>query len=260
MELGDHLRLALHQFGVQHVAEQVVVPVPNPDPVERDHEQVGPLHPVQYPAGSLASHDDIAQRSRKSIEDRGASQERHVPARHSIEELGPQIVTHEPVGAGEGEPDIGVQAAGIHGEGREVQTGGPTLGALDQVLHGLRGEVDPRFAQQPTCLRDVHSEIVGPDLDDAAFGAKPRDRHRYLVPGAHRHLRTTRQPQGQFRDHVPAFGVRERFDLIEHQRNRPPRCRDRGSQPSHVGNTSPERCQGPRHAGFDPLDAVQRDR
>ena len=52
VELGDHLRLAPPQLGQQQLAEQVVVAVPLPAPVERDDQQVAALQPLEDRARS----------------------------------------------------------------------------------------------------------------------------------------------------------------------------------------------------------------
>ena len=100
VELRHHLRLPPQQLGVQQLTEQVVVAVPLAPAVERDHQQVAALQPIEHAAGSLAAHGHVAERTGQPVEDRRAGQERDVGPRHPVEELRAQVVAHEAVVAG----------------------------------------------------------------------------------------------------------------------------------------------------------------
>ena len=76
---GGAARRALGPLGEQvraeHVGEQVVVAVPAPLVVERNHEQVPALQRLQHLAARRRPGDGVAQRAGQPVEDRGVEQE-----------------------------------------------------------------------------------------------------------------------------------------------------------------------------------------
>ena len=59
--LFDRLRFPAVQLPPQHVAKQVVVPVPLPVPVQRDNQEVAALQLLEEERGAFTTHDFIAQ-------------------------------------------------------------------------------------------------------------------------------------------------------------------------------------------------------
>jgi hypothetical protein len=70
-------------------------------------------------------------------------QERHLRGRHSVEELGTQVVAHEPVIAGERQRNVRVRTTCPRRQRREIQADRPTLGPLDELAHVFFDELDP---------------------------------------------------------------------------------------------------------------------
>jgi hypothetical protein len=77
VQFRDQLGLTLLQLGPEQLAEQVVVAVPLPLPVKRDHQQVGVLQRLQHPARPAGSQDHVTQRPRQALQHRSPSQEHH---------------------------------------------------------------------------------------------------------------------------------------------------------------------------------------
>ena len=75
VELGDVGRLASPQLRRQQVAEQLVIAEPLPPAVERHHQQVAALQPLEDVARSLSTGDRVAERTAHAVEDRRAGEE-----------------------------------------------------------------------------------------------------------------------------------------------------------------------------------------
>jgi hypothetical protein len=125
-------RLGHPQLVLEQLAEQVVVAVPGTLIVQRDQEEVGALQPVEDPGRVPALGDGVAQWRRQSLQDRRAPQERLDLGRLGMQQLGPQIVDDVPARAGEGRHAGARIRVVLEGERRQLQPGGPALGALVQ--------------------------------------------------------------------------------------------------------------------------------
>ena len=153
VERADHVRLAPLQLGHQQIPEQVVVAIPLPATVEWHDEQVSALESLQERARSLRVERRVAQRTAHAVEDRGAGQERHVRARNPTEELGAQVVAHEPVISAERHADVTGARSRLRGQRGKVQADRPTLRPADELAH-----VDGRRARHlsPSAARRPH--------------------------------------------------------------------------------------------------------
>ena len=78
VQLGDVGRLASPQLRRQQVAEQLVIAEPLPPAVERHHQQIAALQPLQDVARSLSTGDRVAQRTAQAVEDRRAGEKQDV--------------------------------------------------------------------------------------------------------------------------------------------------------------------------------------
>ena len=120
------------QLGAQPVAEQVVVLVPLAGPVEGDEQ---PVRSAQLPSLARragAGEHRIAQRPAQPIQDRGARR-RRPSACESERQLGPQVVRHQPVVAGEGSPALSCEPPPGWRKSCEVQRRA-ILGAVEQTV------------------------------------------------------------------------------------------------------------------------------
>jgi hypothetical protein len=258
VELGDEVRLAPAQLARQQLPEQVVVAVPLAPVVERQHQEVAVLQLLQQPRRPRRGQRGVAQGPRHAVEDRGAGEERRLVLRHPVEDLGAQVVAHEPVVAPDAQAPIGLRAAGRQCERREVEAGGPALRALDQVVHLRRPELDPGAAQQARGLPGVHGQVVHADLRQAALGPEPGRRQGQRVARAQRQLPAVGQPEGQVRHRVQALGLGHRLQVVHDQRHRlvhggDGRHEQRRDRQGRVG-----RPQRPEHARVERLDPVER--
>ncbi len=87
VQVFDRIWFPVVQLPPQHVAKQVVVPVPLPVPVERDDQEVAALQLLEEEGGAFTTNDFIAQRTRHLLEHRRSGQEGHLMWRNSAEEL-----------------------------------------------------------------------------------------------------------------------------------------------------------------------------
>ena len=115
------------------VAQQMVVAVPLPATVERDHEQVPGFQPFEDSPGSPRTQDRVAERPGHPVQDRGTDEERNLRGRDPVEELRAQVVPHIDVIAGEGEADIALPGTGLHRQRGDIQPGRPSLGPPQEV-------------------------------------------------------------------------------------------------------------------------------
>ena len=152
--------LAPLQLRRQQLAEQLVIAEPFPAAIERHHQQVAVLQPLEDCTRSLSSGDRVAERTAHAVEDRGASQEQHLRPRRPVEEFAAEVITHEPVIAGERRSDLGGGAACLDRQGGEVQADRPALGPLDELIHVDFGELDTGCRQQRAGVVAVHRQIA----------------------------------------------------------------------------------------------------
>ena len=89
------------EAGTEHVAEEVVVPVPPPAVVEGDEEEVRPLQRLEGRLGVAAAGDRGAQRSRQPAQDRGLEEEGPDVVGLAVQDLVDEVVDDEPVVTGE---------------------------------------------------------------------------------------------------------------------------------------------------------------
>ena len=260
LELRDHLRLAPPQFGVQQLPEQLVVPVPLASTVERDDEQVPAFQLFQRPAGPPPPDDGVAQRAGHPLEDRRSGEERHLGARHPVEELGAEVVVDVAVVAGERHRGLGPRAPGLHRQRRQVQTGGPALGAGHEGTDLVGVELDARLGQEIRGLIGTHREVGGADLHDPALGPQPGRRELEVVAGGEDEPRSGREGQGQLGDDVKALPAGDHLGVVDHERDGPVHERDGRHEVGYDGHAGPRGRQRPEHRRLQRFDAVEGHR
>jgi hypothetical protein len=217
VELVHEVGLALEQLGLKQLMEQPVVAIPLAPAIERHQEQVGPVQRFQDPARTRSAHDRIAQRTAHALEHRGAREERHPAARDPGQQLGPQVVGHEAVVTIEGDPLRMAPAAGLEGEGGDVEADRPPLGALHQLGDVGLCQLDTGTVEQQTRLRLVHGQIVGADLHDRAPRAEAGQRDRRHAPGGDGELDARGNVDRELGECVTALVVVEELRVVDDQ-------------------------------------------
>ena len=107
MQAIDAIGFPTTELRRQQLTEEVVVAVPPPLPIERHHEQVPRLEPFSRTvAEPLRAEHGVAQRPAHGVEHRGAREEDRLLVGDPVEQLGPEVVGHETVVAGERDPDL----------------------------------------------------------------------------------------------------------------------------------------------------------
>ncbi len=121
---------------------------------------------------STASHSGPVSRGSTDA----AAQERALSLGQLVEQLGPEVVGDEAVGAGEvGDRAVGVRLFGDRQPG-EIQRRGPARGPLDQAVELSAVELQPGRREQPRGLQPGHRELARRDLVDEVVRAQPPDR------------------------------------------------------------------------------------
>jgi hypothetical protein len=214
VELRNDVRFAPRQLGVEQLAEEWVIAVPISAAIQREHQEVAALQPIEHATGSCATGGDVAERARHPVEDRRTGQERHVRTRDTLEELRSEVVADEAIVPGEPEGALYTRS-GVDGQRREVQTRRPTLSTVDQLVSEVVSRCDTGAHEQRPCFRRAHRELIDPDLDDAATGTKERYGHRHLLSGSDGHLRSNRETERQLGDDVATPTVSDCFGIVE---------------------------------------------
>ena len=181
VELGDEPGLALRELGAEQVGEELVVAVPLAAVVERNQEEVRALELRQARRRAPPPGHRVAERSRERVEDRGLEQE--VPlarVQRAENDLG-QVVDDVAVRAVEGGYEPVRIGALTQGERREVDPGGPALGAPVQDLEALGAETEGQLlVQEDRLLVLRETEVERAQLEQARVGAELRDRDRRI--------------------------------------------------------------------------------
>jgi hypothetical protein len=196
--------VAAAELAAQHVAEEVVVPVPLAAVVERHEEEVGLLDRLEHPGRVRAPEHGVAERRAELVEHGGAGEELDLAGRGLAELLGAQVVGDEAVVAAEGGHTRGRARAVLQGQRGQVEADGPALGALVQVRRLALGQLDARGADEHLRLRRRERELVGAELHEAAVGAEPRHRQPRRGTARQDELRAVRQVSAEREDRVDA--------------------------------------------------------
>src|SRR5215469_12852724 len=130
VEKRPEARLRPLKLAAQHVSEQGVVPVPRPARVQGDDEQVGAFELLKDALRPARTGDGVTEPGAHPVKDRGPGQERADVRRLRLKDLGDQIVGYLAVVTRE-RLDLPVKVlVTAQGQSGEVQTRGPSLGAL----------------------------------------------------------------------------------------------------------------------------------
>jgi hypothetical protein len=166
------------QLGQQHVAEQVVVAVPEAAPVQRHQQQVRASEFYQGGVGLGQAEHRFAQRPAHPLEYRGPGEELPVPRRHPCQELRLHVLAHQPVIPAERVFRVSERAALAQVEGRQVQPGGPPFCALVQRRHVVVAQRHVGRAQEQCRLPAAQRQVGRADLQDQALRPQPGDAQR----------------------------------------------------------------------------------
>ena len=148
MQDGWQRRLYLLQVAAQHLGKQVVVAVPVPLVVQRDHKQVRPLERFQHRLAPLLLCHRIAEWLAEAVQDRGVQekllQRRGLPCEHLVA----QIVEHIAMAAGEGSEKPGDIGSAPEGERSQLQASNPAFRAMLEGGDGLGRKVESHHGLQ----------------------------------------------------------------------------------------------------------------
>ena len=162
------------QAAQQHVAEQPVAAVPLPVRVERRHEQVGAVQRVEDGGRSGAVQGGVAQRPGQPLEHGGPDEQVAVVRGEPVDDLEGQVVEDVPVAAVEPGRRLGRPLRVADRQRRELQSGGPALGAL-----GSTAASDASTGVSPTAVSSAAASSTRKPRSAARSSvSSPRARRR----------------------------------------------------------------------------------
>ena len=136
VQVGHATRVSARQLCAQELAHGLQVPVLPPRAVDRHEERASAHELAEHRTGVTPPEQGVAQRRTEPFEHRGLEQERPerlVPLR--VEQLEAEIVGDVPRRTGEAGEGLGRLRRGPRREGREIDAGGPSLGASGHGSH-----------------------------------------------------------------------------------------------------------------------------
>ena len=146
VQFGHVVRLLIDQSRLQHLGEQVVVPIPMTVVIEGHEEQIGPVERLQHRSAVTASRDGIAEWRIHAAENRGAQQEGAHFRRLVLQHLLHQVVDDVSVVPGEPGDEIRDVVPTAHREGGKLERGDPSLRAIVERRDLLRRQRQPHRA------------------------------------------------------------------------------------------------------------------
>ncbi|MGH3232412.1 MAG: hypothetical protein ACRDOH_03980 [Streptosporangiaceae bacterium] len=183
VQRAQQARLGPGEVTAQHLREETVITEPLPDLVERHDEQVLPVQDADNLRRVGRPDDGIAERRAETAENGRPREELADVGRLAAEHLLGQEVGDKPVVAAELADESARRGVAAKGERREVQTGRPPLGPLDQ--RGKIGDAElgggGRLHQQGRLGRR-EAQLASPELDHLASCPEPRYRQRRIIP------------------------------------------------------------------------------
>ena len=151
VERSDRVRFAALELGAQQLAEEMVIAVPLALAVERDHEAVRALEPLELICRSCRLEHRIAQRAAHALQHRRVLEEARLLRRQPGQELEAEVVGDEAVVAGDVRDARRARRPRPLRQRREVQAGGPALRALGEL--GERRRHRGRFPRPTAAAR-----------------------------------------------------------------------------------------------------------
>ena len=130
MEFWDQFGLCLLQETAQRLGKQLVVAIPSSLVIERDHEEIGVLKPLQHYLPVRQFSHRIGEGSIHAIEDAGVQEKGLHCGRLLGEDFLAQVVKHEAVAAAEGGEELRDIGPPLQRERGQLDSGNPTLRAL----------------------------------------------------------------------------------------------------------------------------------
>ena len=205
----------------------------------------------------------VAETAAHAIQHRGVLEELRLGRRQPGQELGAEVLGHEPVVAVEARrrPSVPVAPACIDSAARYRPAGQPSVRAVSSESFA-RVELDSGGFQQQLGLLLVQPEVRHADLVHRSLRAPAGKRQRRLFPARDRDLRAGRDVLEQRREHVQTGRIGDGMQIVEHQHER---ALERGQcAPEARDARRPGGChragQRVEHLGRQRLDAVNRGR
>ena len=212
----DDVGFGAAQLPEQELAEQAVIAVPLPPPVERSQEQAVCLGTAQLCGRGRRPEHRLAKRARELVEDGRPPQEPLNGLRLPDQGLPVQVVRHVPVVAGDGlRPAVALPLD----QGGEVEADRPAFGPFGHRRRQLRGHADLRARKDLLGAGHVESQVAGPELQGIAQGPEPRQ-VRLLGTACGYQLGSTGNGRDHYAQHVVAGGRLQLMKIIQHQDER----------------------------------------
>ena len=179
MELHHVLGPFIAQARLEHVGEQMVVPIPLPPVVQRDEEQVLSLERLQHRLAAVLAGNGIGQRAIQPAENRGLQQERADRFGLALQDLFNEVVDDVSVVSRKTRDEAGDVVSPLHREPRELDGGDPAFGPALQHRDILCRQPERHHpVEERAGLVGCEAQIDRADLDQVALCAEAGQRQR----------------------------------------------------------------------------------
>ena len=150
----------------------MVIAVPAALIVQGNQEEVGLFELNQAGLALAAIGDRVAQRAGQAIEDGRLEEKRCYVRRLAVQHFLDEVVEDKAIAARKAGDEAGDVAPSLEGEGSQLQSRGPALGALLKNGDGLAVQRQPQGLVEEGChFLFPEAQVARPQLGDAAPGA-----------------------------------------------------------------------------------------
>jgi len=253
VQSDDAVGPLVREAGSEHIAEEVVVPVPLSAIVEGDEEQVRPLEGFEGGPGVAAARHCGAQRRGQAVQDRALQQERPDIVALAVQDLVDEVVDDEAVVAGELGDERRRVVPALQGQGGKLQGGDPPFGPGFEGVHVRCGEIQcHRVVQVGRRLLRGEAEIGRTDLQELASSPQAGERPRWVRPAGDDEVQLFREVLDQEEHRLLHVEGLDEVVVVQHQDDI---AGERSEVVQQTGDDRFQRCRG----GLQPAQCVGSD-
>ena len=195
----------------------MVITEPRPAGVDRRHEGVGVLEPLQDPLGARDPGDEVGQGSADAVHDRCPQQQVAHLGRLALEHLGQEVRRDGPFAAGELADEALAVRMGCERDRRQPQAGRPAFRALVELRHRRVLQRDPIGLQQSARLLERETQIGAADLDQIAREAQAMEAELWVSSRRQHHAQRRRDPGEEALQQPQRVGRAQLVEVVDHQ-------------------------------------------
>ena len=179
LQVSNVVSLLVQEACSQHVGKQVVIAVPVALIIERDQEQIPSLDRLKRGLAAVLAGDRIAQGAVQPAQNGRLQQEVPKVFGLTLQDLFDEVVDDVPVIPGEPRDEAGDVVSALHRQCRQLDRRDPAFGTHLECCDIRSRQLEPHHAVQVRRgLVGREAQVGGPDLDEFATPAQPRERQR----------------------------------------------------------------------------------